>query len=252
MNTRLPYRAAAIAAAVAVVLVAAGCSAYRLDVSRDLAQDTRTFSVERTDATARLLIVGDSTAAGTGASAPEESLAGQLAEALPRVSIANRGVVGAKFADVALQLEGPLAQRYDAVLIMAGGNDVMGFTTESTLRDDVERAVVAALAIAPVVVVMPAGNVGNAPFFYPPVSWLMTARAQTMHRVVRETAQQHGASYVNLYKPKDADPFAQDPQRYHARDGLHPSDAGYAQWLHELTLQSPLALRLGGTAVAHR
>ena len=33
----------------------------------------------------------------------------------------------------------------------------------------------------------------------------------------------------------------QDPDRYNAADGLHPSDQGYGLWLHELLAQSPLA-----------
>ena len=89
-------------------------------------------------------------------------------------------------------------------------------------------------------IVMPAGNVGNAPFFLPPWSWWMTARARTLHDIVRETAQRTGASYVNLYKTKAEDPFAREPERLHAADGLHPSDDGYAQWLTELLSQSPL------------
>ena len=87
---------------------------------------------------------------------------------------------------------------------------------------------------------MPAGNVGNAPFFIAPASWYMTSRARTLHALVRESAQRHGAVYINLFKEAANDPFAQQPG-LHAVDGLHPSDAGYRLWFDELMAQAGLA-----------
>ena len=81
---------------------------------------------------------------------------------------------------------------------------------------------------------------GNAPFFYPPVSWFMSSRASTLHGLVREATQRHGAVYVNLYKDKASDPFVQQPG-LNAVDGLHPSDAGYRVWFTELMSQAALA-----------
>lgn len=240
MKSRLPLAAASVA--VLGAILAAGCTAHRMSASRELARQTAPFSVERSDAVAKILVVGDSTAAGTGASSPDRSLPGQLAAMFPRVSIDNRSAVGARFDDVSSQF--PSAQTYDAVLVLAGGNDVIALTAEGELRSGVERVALQAAASAPLVVFMPSGNVGNAPFFLPPWSWVMTARAKTLHEVIREAAERHGATYVNLFKPKSRDPFALDPARYHAADGLHPSDAGYAQWVTELLAQSPLRVGL--------
>ena len=238
-------RLAVPALVAAAVLVTAGCAVWRLDESRKLARDSEPFSNAPPDANARLLVVGDSTAVGTGARTPQGSLAGQLAKALPRLSITNAGTDGARFADVAEQLASVGAVRFDVVLIQAGGNDVIRLTSRTRLATDVDLAVSRASALAPLVIVMPAGNVGNAPFFFAPWSWWMTARAETLHDIVRETAQRRGAAYVNLYKPKRDDPFAQQPERLHAADGLHPSGEGYAEWLTELLAQSPLAAALG-------
>jgi lysophospholipase L1-like esterase len=66
----------------------------------------------------------------------------------------------------------------------------------------------------------------------------MDRRSRTLHAVVRETAARTGASHVNLYKDRGSDPFAQRPQEFHAADGLHPSDAGYALWTEELRKQA--------------
>lgn len=231
------------ALAVAAALLLSACAASRIDASRRLARDSVPFSVAPPQATARLLIVGDSTGVGTGASRPGRSLAGQLARALPSLAIDNAAADGARFADVLAQLDAPLArkERYDAVLVMAGGNDVIRFTGRTRMREDVDGVVSRARELAPLVIVMPAGNVGNAPFFLPPLSWVMSARAKSMHEIVREAAGRHGAAYVNLYKPRAEDPFALDPDRLNAADGLHPSDEGYRVWLDQLLAQSPLA-----------
>ncbi len=90
---------------------------------------------------------------------------------------------------------------------------------------------------------MPAGNVGNAPFFFAPASWLMTDRARRLHGFVRESATRHGAVVVNLFKEQGDDPFAQTPG-LNAVDGLHPSDAGYRLWRDELLAQSGWAALL--------
>lgn len=189
----------------------------------------------------RLLIVGDSTAVGTGASSPASSLAGLLAEQYPRFWIDNRARDGAKFADVLQQLSGP--ERFDMVLVQAGGNDVIRMRGMDALREDIERVMDAANARAPLVVLMSAGNVGNAPFFFVPVSWLMTQRARAMHRLVADKAQRTGAVYVKLFHERENDPFVAD-RSLNARDGLHPSDKGYRSWWQALREQAGLDARL--------
>jgi lysophospholipase L1-like esterase len=172
-------------------------------------------------------VVGDSTAVGTGASSPAHSVAGLIARDHPRLKIINRAQDGAKFADIARQLEAVGEQRFDAILVLGGGNDVIRLTRYPVLEQDIARAAGLARTHANLVVVMPCGNVGSAPFFFAPWSWLMTKRSQVLHGFVREAAQDNSALYVNLYKDKAEDPFARRPDELNAKDGLHPSDAGY-------------------------
>lgn len=222
-------------AAAAALLLLGGCAAWRLHEAKDLAKASEPLQRSVAAPSARLLIVGDSTAVGTGASSPQTSLAGLLAEAYPALHIENRARDGATFADLPAQLDG--AGRFDIVLVQAGGNDVIRLRNFDTVRDEMARSLRLARERAPQVVLMPAGNVGNAPFFFPPVSWLMGARSRELHDIARETAAQQGAVYVRLYKDKRDDPFVQHPE-LNARDGLHPSDAGYRVWFDELRAQS--------------
>lgn len=225
-------------ATAAVVLVTSGCAAWRIGQAAELARRSEPLQQTPANATLRLLVVGDSTAVGTGASAPQASLAGLLARDHPRLRIDNRARDGATFADVVGQLAG--SERYDLVLVQAGGNDVIRLRDVEAVGADIERVTTLARARSDRVLLMPAGNVGNAPFFFAPVSWWMTARARTLHGLVRASAGRHGAVYVNLFKDKADDPFVTRPG-LHAVDGLHPSDAGYRLWFDELMAQAALA-----------
>lgn len=234
-----PVVPALLVAVLVVVLATSGCAVWRIGQARELAQRSEPLQHTPVDATRRLLIVGDSTGVGTGASAPQASLAGLLARAYPRLQIDNRARDGATFADVIGQLEA-VTGRYDLVLVQAGGNDVIRLRSMDRVRADIDRVAALARGRADLVLLMPAGNVGNAPFFFPPVSWLMSSRARSMHGFVREATARHEAMYVNLFKEKADDPFAQRPE-LNAADGLHPSDAGYRVWFDELMAQGRLA-----------
>lgn len=236
-------------AVVAALCVASGCTPWRLGEARALAQRSEALQQVPPDAAQRLLIVGDSTGVGTGASSPRNSLAGLIARDHPRLHIDNRARDGATIADVVKQLAGD--ERHDVILVLAGGNDVTSLRALSEVRADIDRVASMASARAACVVLMPAGNVGNAPFFAPPVSWLMTSRSRALHDLVRAAARRHQVAYVNLFLERATDPFVADPDLT-AADGLHPGDAGYLVWYRQLLAQTDLANRLSGSSDSHR
>ena len=230
------------AAAALAIAATAGQAAWRIKQSAELARQSEPLQASPAGATASLLIAGDSTAVGTGATSAAHSVAGLIARNHPGLRIVNRASDGARFADIARQLQGD--ERFDAVLVLGGGNDVIRLTAQDALAQDIARVARLAAARAPLVVIMPPGNVGNAPFFMAPLSWLMAKRSRAMHGLVHQAAVDHGAIYVSLYKDKADDPFAQRPDELNARDGLHPSDAGYRLWYDALNAQAGLAERL--------
>ena len=239
MKKRYP-RALRIVTLVAgsALLLSSGCTLWRIGQSAELVRQSEPLQQTPTQPVLRMLIVGDSTAVGTGAASSADSLAGLIAKDHPRLLIENRARDGAKFADVVGQLNG--AGRFDLVLVQAGGNDVIRLTGMDRLSLDVEAVARRAAELSDRVVLMPAGNVGNAPFFFAPLSWLMTQRAREMRRLVKAVASRTGATYVDLFHDRDDDPFVKDPA-LNARDGLHPSSAGYRVWFQELMTQAGLA-----------
>lgn len=72
----------------------------------------------------------------------------------------------------------------------------------------------------------------------------MAQRSRDLHQQVRQATADNGALYVNLYKEKSKDPFAQRADELNAQDGLHPSDAGYRVWYSELNAQADFSNRL--------
>ena len=230
-----------LCSALAIGLVLCTRTGWRLHKAAELARLSEPWQRPLVQPSLRLLIVGDSTAVGTGATAPQFSVAGLLGSHFPRLQIDNRARDGAKFAGLLAQLDGE--ERFDMVLVMAGGNDVIRLRGLAALQSDVDRVTQRARQRADLVVLMPAGNVGNAPFWWAPVSWLMTWRARRLHAFASEAASRHGAVYVNLFRETADDPFVQRPA-LNAADGLHPSDAGYLVWFGELMVQAALPQRL--------
>ncbi len=211
-----------------LLLFVGGCAVSRLQTSAELSHAARPLQANPPSPSHRLLIVGDSTAVGTGASSPARSLAGLIAQRHPDWRIENRAQNGARCSALQSQLRNAGAQ--DTVLILCGGNDVLGLTGRDELHDALLGAARDAAGIAREVILMPPGNIGHAPMMFAPLSWWMTARSRDLHEISEAVAQESGARLVNLFREGDDDPFAQAPERMHAADGLHPGDAGYAVW----------------------
>lgn len=232
---------------VAIGLAVCARTAWRVQASVELTRLSKPLQRPLAQPALRLLIVGDSTAVGTGASVPEASVAGLLGQRFPGLQIENRARDGALFSELMAQLQGDA--HVDMVLVMAGGNDVVRLRRLDALRGDVDRVTQRARQRAGLVVLMPAGNVGNAPFVLAPVSWLMTWRARQLQTFARDAAARHGAVQVDLFRASADDPFVQRPE-LNAADGLHPSDAGYRVWFGELMSQAGLSRRLSAAFTA--
>lgn len=198
-----------------------------IQVSGALVADAVPFS--RTEGNLRLLVLGDSTAVGVGSTAPE-TVAGRLADELD-ASVENYAVSGAKTRDIAQQFSHKTTDAYDLVLIQVGANDIIRFSALGPLHKDIRAALKDARSVSDKVVLITAGKVGQAPFFPNGFGWLWTMRAHAVREDFMVAAQEHGAAYVDLYSAKD--PFATDPQRYYAADGLHLTGDGYGFWYEE-------------------
>jgi lysophospholipase L1-like esterase len=206
----------------------------------DLAHTSIPFEAHPVTPRATLLVVGDSTGVGTGADNPADSVAGRLGADFPDTRIDNQAVNGARTKDVLGQLERAPLRHYDAILVQVGGNDALRFTNLDALAGDIDAVLDAAARRSDYIALMSTGDLGEAPAIPWPLDTVFSKRARAVRDRFAAAAEAHGADYVDLFAPAGDNPFARDPDRYYASDGLHLSGAGYGIWYERLRAATAL------------
>jgi lysophospholipase L1-like esterase len=209
---------------------------------RGLAQQALPFESHPLAPRARVLLLGDSTGVGVGAGRPEGSLPGLLAAEFPAVQIVNRCQNGARVADTLQQLA-PLAaagERFDLVLLLVGGNDVMKLTSQQRLRVDAQALLQALQPLARCTVWMGSANIGGAPPIQRPWSWWLSWRTRRVMRLLAAQARAHGVLFIDFFRPLRRDLFARHAGTFFAEDGVHPSAMSYRFCFELLKRRAPL------------
>ena len=174
--------------------------------------------------------LGDSTAAGVGASEPAASLPVVGAEGLGRpVELTVLARSGATVADVVSRQLPALAELDpDVVFVSLGANDV----THLTSRSDFEQryhGLIAKLPDDAEVVLLGVPDMGAIPRLAQPLRAVAGWRGQQLDAVVRPVADDTGSADVDI-AGETGPAFRADPGRFFAADRYHPSDAGYRRW----------------------
>jgi lysophospholipase L1-like esterase len=188
--------------------------------------------IDGTGAALRVLWLGDSTAAGVGASGVDGALPRQVARGSGRpVDLTVLAVSGDRIANVAeeqLPKVAALAEQPELVFISVGANDVTHLTGPVEFGRTYGR-VLDGLPAGAHVVLLGVPDMGSPPRLLQPLRALTGARAGYIDDVVRRLARDHGATYVDI-AGRTGPSFRADPDRYFAADGYHPNDEGYALW----------------------
>ena len=178
----------------------------------------------------RMVWLGDSTAAGVGASSADRAMPRRVARALGRpVDLTVLAVSGDRVSDVVDDQVGALAAlRPDVVLVSIGANDVVHLTSNDAYRDAYED-LVAAVPDGAQLVVLGVPDMGAPPRFAQPLRAVAGWRGRQLDRTSREVADDAGALYVDI-AGETGPAMRADPGRLFAVDKYHPSDDGYALW----------------------
>ncbi len=198
-----------------------------IKIGEGLAAKAVPFS--RSSGSPNILVIGDSTAVGTGASSPATSLAGLLGEFYPSASVENRGVNGSKTAELVPRHKS-IKNHYWLIMIHIGGNDTVRFTNLRELDADIRTVIRLAKNLAGHVVVVSTGNVGTAKLLPFGTRWMFAIRTRQVRKIFMRACKDMDVTYVGLFREPSKDPFAKDPKKYYAADLFHPSDLGYADW----------------------
>jgi lysophospholipase L1-like esterase len=181
-----------------------------------------------------LLVIGDSTAVGVGATSATTSIAGRIGTDIPMLGIANLSLPGLRIESVVRTLQNVKDSQFDAILLQVGMSDILWFTSEEKLSIQIDAMLNRSKAIAGDVVWMSTGNVGAAPIFPFPVDAVLSMRAKKINTLFQDKAVKFGVTYINLYYSRSEDPFLKDRKLFFASDRLHPSTEGYRIWHKQL------------------
>lgn len=160
--------------------------------------------------------VGDSTAQGIGASAPDRGYVGQLLVRLRDEQhrpwrVVNLSATGARVADVAREQIPRIndAGEPELVTCAAGANDVIRFGFRRVA--DAVRALMRALPPRAVIATIPQG--------------LLPGRTRELNEIIRGEAPAAGLRIADAWS-HTGPPW----QGKYAADDFHPNDTGYAEW----------------------
>ncbi|WP_321350846.1 SGNH/GDSL hydrolase family protein [Halopseudomonas oceani] len=176
----------------------------------------------------KLLLVGESTVAGVGVERQEQALTGQLASQLAQqfgrpVQWQAAGRNGAVAADCLQDLLPPaLEQRWDIALIVLGVNDTTHLTSRPRWRRTLQCLIEQLGRCSGQVMLTEVPPLGHFRALPQPLRGWFGLRAGLMDADLRRVAHSCGARYLSLDMPFEPG--------YLARDGYHPSAAGYQQW----------------------
>lgn len=177
---------------------------------------------------ARVLILGDSTGVGVGATLPEESVAGLFAADYPDADIINVAVSGTRVAGAVAQVRTCLEAglRFELALLHVGGNDVVVDTPLDRLSDDCDTLLEELGRLAVRTAWLGPPDLGLAPLFPRPYAWLMASRSRAAARVFAAAAARHDVVFVDFSAPAHAAHFRRR-RKHFAIDGFHPNSASY-------------------------
>jgi lysophospholipase L1-like esterase len=180
----------------------------------------------------RLLILGDSAAAGVGVNTQDQALAGQLVQRLAHTHTvhwdlqATSGYATKHVLSQMAQIKGP----YDLVVLSLGVNDVLQLSSPSGFqaRQDVLFTDLTEHLQAKVVVASAVPDLSFFPKLPNPLAWVLGAHSRRLDAGLVTVAGRF--DQVHHLRP-DLDMSNPDLM---ARDGMHPSALAYQLWADEV------------------
>lgn len=194
----------------------------------------------------RIVWLGDSTAAGVGATSAAQAIPQRVARALDRpVDLTVLAVSGARVEDI---LDDQLPRMPEAaphvVAVSIGANDVTHVTSQDTFREQYHE-LLDRLPKGSIVVVLGVPDMGAPPRFAQPLRGVVALRGKQLEGISEDVAGASGAVYVDIAAATGSE-MRSDTDRYFARDRYHPSDEGYRLWADAVLEELEPALEVAG------
>jgi lysophospholipase L1-like esterase len=183
-----------------------------------------------------LVMLGDSTAAGVGASDTAGTVGGQLAAAIAgetrRVRLSSVAVSGSRAADLGPQVSRALLGSPDVAVILIGANDATHLTGLRSVRRNVAAAVRRLRAAGVRVVLGACPDMGGARVFPQPLRLVVAWQGRRVAAAELTEGRRAGAEVVDI--GRETGPAIRADAATLASDDFHLSDRGYRLWARAL------------------
>ncbi|WP_438354874.1 SGNH/GDSL hydrolase family protein [Microbacterium sp. CJ88] len=242
-------------AALRIVLGRQAAHARRLigkPLGEDAPRSDRVYKRKRGDPI-RMVLLGDSIAAGLGAALPSETLGARLAKSISRVArravdLRTVAVVGAESSMLAAQLaELPEADVADVAVIVVGGNDVTHRVPVDTSVRHLSDAIAELQRRGAVVVVGTCPDLGALRPVPQPLRTLGGRASRQLAAAQRDASLALGAYAVDLAAVVGPF-FITNPDEMFSLDRFHPSALGYRRTAAAIVPSVLLALGVADRA----
>ncbi|MFN8125453.1 MAG: SGNH/GDSL hydrolase family protein [Candidatus Nanopelagicales bacterium] len=179
----------------------------------------------------RLVIIGDSVAAGLGADLPSETIGARLAQLVSDYShqavvLSNVAMVGARTKDLEAQVTRALHYRPHVAVIIIGGNDVTHAVRRSVSVERLDTAIRRLRAADVQVVVGTTPDFGTVQPIRPPLRWLLRELSRSLAAAQAVAVVRAGGRAVSLGDLLGPE-FSARPGQLFSADQFHPSTEGY-------------------------
>lgn len=224
-----------ILAIILILLIIDGIRIFGLlKISKNVIEKSIKFERINSNATKKIIVIGDSTAYGTGSRDPMHTTAGYLGALYKDAEIKNYGVIGQKIKDLNKEIQNYNIKYADLLLIHVGGNDILQFTPISEIEKSLYELLEKVKDSSKKIAILHTGNIGNSPFFPRYLGWIMTKRARAVREIYMLAAEKYKIAYVDLFQTRKDDVFNKNVDTFYAADLIHPADLGYKYWFQKI------------------
>lgn len=179
----------------------------------------------------RLLVIGDSTAAGVGTDTQDEALPGHLAREF--AALTGRGVhwraIGENGVDTREFIDRYLAdaadEEWDVIFVSIGANDALGLRSRAAFARDLDTILTRLRAASPAAVLLVSSLPAFARFelLPDPLRWNLAVHSRSLEAGARQIVERTPGAHMSPPPP----PYTPG---FFASDFFHPSAQGYRDW----------------------
>jgi lysophospholipase L1-like esterase len=199
----------------------------------------------------RILVLGDSTAAGVGVTSQLDALPGNIARAIrdhwERGSMWSAvGKNGGTAHDIVENyLDEACSAEYDLIFLSIGANDVLGARSRGAFRRDVRTILRRLRSANPSALIL----MSSLPAFFRfegmpnPLRWVLYLHSQSLESAARKFVRGEPGVIMSTPPP----PYTVG---FFARDRFHPSATGYRDWVDFMLTDSKLVPVAEAEAIA--